>query len=441
MKTLFHDLTVVDVEKRRVLPHTDITVENGIITDISPSGAGEKKKADKIYKLSGRFASPGLINLHAHLFGTGRPSKALGAGKTQERLLKFIATPIGKRVMNAIVAFSAKTQLRSGVTTLRTSGDMVGSDLALKKKVSAGKGGARGLRLIVPGYALTVPGGHGDGTFAKTGRTPDELVKLVDEAAAAGADYIKICITGGVMDSKKRGEPGEVRMSAEEVKAVCDRAHELGKKVAAHAQSPEGVRIAALNGVDTIEHGAPADEESIAAIKARGGAMVVTYSPALPLAALSPEITKLGDTARYNSGVVLRGMTKGAHKFSAAGVKVGIGTDASCPFCTQYGTWREAVYFKNAMGVSREKALYTATLGNAEVLGLEKVTGSIAVGKSADFMLLKDNPLDDLSALAKPQKVVAGGRVVYSFWLMRIKKIEEILDKLTEDVQWAKIIY
>lgn len=98
MKTLFHDLTVVDVEKRRVLPHTDITVENGIITDISPSGAGEKKKADKIYKLSGRFASPGLINLHAHLFGTGRPSKALGAGKTQERLLKFIATPIGKRV-------------------------------------------------------------------------------------------------------------------------------------------------------------------------------------------------------------------------------------------------------------------------------------------------------------------------------------------------------
>lgn len=441
MKTLFHDLNVVDVEKRRVLTHADITVEDGIIVDISPSGVGEKKKADRVYKLSGRYAAPGLINLHAHLFGTGRPSKALGGGKTQERLLKFIATPVGKRVLNAIVAFSALTQLKSGVTTLRTSGDMMGSDLALKKKISAGKGAARGLRLIVPGYALTVPGGHGDGTFARTGRTEEELEALVDQAVQEGADYIKICITGGVMDSKKRGEPGEVRMSAQQVKAVCDRAHASGKKVAAHAQSPEGVRIAAFNGVDTVEHGAPTDEKSIEALKSRGGAMVVTYSPALPLAALSPEITKLGDTARYNSGVVLRGMTKGAHQMSAAGVLVGTGTDASCPFCTQYGTWREAVYFQNAMGVSREKALYTATLGNAEVLGLSSVTGSIAVGKSADFILLKDNPLDDLSALAKPRKVVAGGRVISSAGIVRNKKIEELLDKLTEEVQWAKIIY
>ena len=441
MRTLFHNLTLVDVEKRALIKNTDITVENGLIAEIAPSKAEYKKKADRVVRATGLYAVPGLVNLHAHLFGSGRPSKALGGGKAQQRLIKFVGTPIGRRVLNALTEFSAATQLRSGVTTLRTSGDLMDSDLNLKKKTAAGKGAARGLRLIVPGYALTAPGGHGAGTFALTGETEEDFVKLVDEAVSKGADYIKICITGGVMDAKKKGEPGEVKMTPEQVGTVCERAHALGKKVAAHTQSTLGARIAAECGVDTIEHGAPMDAESIAALKARGGAMVVTYSPALPLAVLPSKVTKLSDLARYNSGVVMRGMTQGAHQSAASGVAVGTGTDASCPFCTQYGTWREALYFAAATGVSREKALYTATLGNAAILGLDSVTGSIAVGKSADFFFVKENPFDDLTALAKPVKVVASGRYVRFPFILRNKNIEDILDKVTEDIQWRKITF
>lgn len=437
------DCTVIDVENGcALLPHTDVYIRGGKIEKIVPSG--EKAQADKDghgradgYKTvngAGKFAVPGLVNLHVHLFGTGRPSKALGGGKAQQRLLAFIHTALGRRILAAMVESSARNELLSGVTTLRAVGDLFGSDIALKRKTDAGKGAAAGLRMFVSGMAITAPGGHGAGTFARTAETPEEFEKLVEKNVSEGADFIKICITGGVMDAKKRGEPGEVKMTQAQVSAVCSRAHALGKKVAAHVQSKAGAELAAIGGVDTIEHGAPLTEESVRLLRKRKGAQVVTCSPALPCARLPHEVTKLGEAASYNSEVVMQGMIDGAAQAAAAGIAVGIGTDASCPFCTQYNMWREVLWFEKCMYISAAEALYTATLGNARILGVGDETGSIREGKSADILLLEGDPLADLTALRDIDCMFAKGRFISHPKPKRLPAIEAQLDRLTEEL-------
>ena len=428
MKNILSDCNIVDVENGcRILEKRDICFEKGKIVEITEHKEG--RTDGKIIPANGKFAVPGLINLHVHLFGTGAPSKVLSGGKAQETLLKFVKTALGKKVLAMLVGSAAKTQLNSGVTTLRSVGDFCNSDIAVKRKTAAGKGAARGLKMVVSGPAITVSGGHGAGTFAVYADDLKELEKLVDRNVAAGCDFIKICVTGGVMDGK-RGEPGELKMSAEQVKAVCDRAHAHGMKVAAHAEGKKGVDISAMYGVDTIEHGAVMNPESIEALKARKGAVVATYSPALPYCVLSPEVTKLNEDSTYNSQIVLEGMRASSRQAYDAGVAVGMGTDSSCPFCTQYDFWREVVYFHKVGGFTPEQSLRVATLGNAGILGMDKITGSIEVGKSADIILVDSNPVDDLTVLRNVRTVIASGRVIRKPSVKRNKMIEEELDTI-----------
>ena len=430
MDLFFGNVNIADVLTGAVYKG-NIAVKGGRIVgigDVSP------EKGMKVIDCEGMYAAPGLINLHVHLFGTGRPAKALGGGKAQERLVRLVRTPVGKAVLYKIMESNAETELKSGVTTIRTVGDFSGVDFKLKRNVEKGRSRARGLRMLVSGHAITVAGGHGAGTFALTGNTSEELEKLVDDAVREGADLIKICITGGVMDAKRRGAPGEVRMELPFVKAVCDRAHSYGKKVASHVQSSLGAEIAVRGGVDTIEHGAPIEGGTAEIFGSRGGAVVVTYSPAIPNALLGAEATKLDETAKFNSEVVMNGMTECAKSAPAYGIKIGLGTDASCPFCTQSGMWRELVYYSKRVGVTPGEAVRTATLGNAEILGIADETGSISVGKSADIVILKENPLKDPRAYSEIEYISARGRLLVKPKPSKMPDIEALLDKITEEL-------
>lgn len=420
---------VVDVaDGCKVLAGRDIFVKDGKIVAVKPHG--EIPEGYKVRDMKGQYALPGLINLHAHLFGTGAPSKIISGGKAQQVVLKLVNSRLGKFVLSRLVESAAKQQLMSGVTTLRAVGDFRNSDLELAAKLRAGKGPARGLRMFASGPAITVAGGHGAGTFALTAETPEDLAALAKANIDAGADFVKICITGGVTDAKKRGEPGELKMNAEQVAAVCKVAHERGKKVAAHIQSKEGMEIAADCGVDTAEHGALMSENAVAKLKARGGAVVATFSPAIAYFKIPVEITKLGEDSVFNSEIVMNGMKDAAHQAAENGVRVGLGTDCSCPFCTQYGTWREVVYFNRAGGFSVADSLYTATLGNAAILGIDRLTGSVEEGKSADLIFVNGNPVDDLTVLSDVACVVAQGREIAKPKVKRNKKIDKLLDDM-----------
>lgn len=389
---------------------------------------GDVPRGYTIYDLNGKYLCPGLINLHAHLFGTGKPSKALGGGSAQKALVNLTKTKLGHKVADSLVKSNVTQAVNSGVTTVRSSGDFCYSDVRARDNIRKGK--YIGPRLIVPGPAITCIGGHGDGTFAQTDDDPEILATFVDERKNNNVDYIKICVTGGVMDAKVKGEPGVVKMTLEQTKRVCDKAHEYGYMVASHTESSKGIEIALEGGVDTIEHGSFLDDSLVSLFKEKKSAFIVTTSPAFPLAKLPSEITQLNELCIYNSEVVMDGMIQGAKRSLKEGIPVGLGTDASCPLVTPYNMWREIDYFSRFYDVSNGFALHTATLGNAKIIGIDNITGSVEDGKCADLIVVSKNPLEDISALRNVDMVMANGTLIRNPQVNRNEQVEEWLDTL-----------
>ncbi len=427
-KKVFLNAKTFDGYKDSDIKKCAIFVEDEKIVGISYDENPDTRGYDVI-DLNGKFVVPGLVNPHVHLFGTGMPSKVISGGNSQKAVMKIVNTKLGDAILGILVKSAARQQLLSGVTTVRAVGDFKYSDVKLRDKINSGK--VIGPRLKVSGPAITVPGGHGDGTFSMTSDTEDGLRALVRKNKEAGVDFIKICVTGGVIDAKVRGEPGEVKMNEAQTAAVVDEAHKLGLRVASHTESFKGVEITAKTGVDTVEHGAPLTPEMAEEMKKTSSAMVVTYSPALPLQKLDPSITKLDPICVYNTGIVVDNMTQGAKDCIENDILLGMGTDSSCPFATQYNMWREVYFFQKRVGVSNAYALSVATLNNAKVVGVDDVTGTIEKGKCADMIVMSRNPLDDLTALRDLDMIVVRGKIIENPRPKRNGNIERELDGIS----------
>ena len=236
-------------------------------------------------------------------------------------------------------------------------------------------------------------------------------------------------ITGGVLDAKEKGVPGELKMKPEMVKAVCDKAHAAGYKVAAHVESPEGVKVALENGVDSIEHGAKPDDEMLRLFKEKNAFLCTTISPAVPYALFDRSLTNATEVEQYNGNIVFEGIVECSKAALANDIPVVLGNDVGCPWITQYDFWRELCYFHKYTGVSNAFALYTATKRSAELAGIGDVTGNIEVGKCADMIVTKENPLDNLAALRNVDMVIARGRVIDKPKVRINKLVEQELDK------------
>ena len=356
--------------------------------------------------LGGKYLMPGLINLHVHLAGNGKPQKKQ---RDNEKLVRrLMGTGLSRAVAYHVVADFARLEVMSGVTTIRTVGGLGDFDTRLRDEIAAG---ARpGPRILAANEGISVPGGHMAGSVAVAAADIPEAMAQVDRAREQGVDLIKLMITGGVMDAKAKGVPGELKMPPEMVKAVCDRAHSLGYPVAAHVESTEGVRVALENGVDSIEHGAKLDERLIRLFRDRGACLCTTLSPALPYALFDRSVTHATEVEQFNGNVVFEGIIACAKAALENDIPVVLGNDVGCPWITQYDFWRELCYFRKYVGVSNAFALHTATGRAAEVMGLGSVTGTIEVGKSADLIVTRGNPLADLRALRSVDMVVARGR-------------------------------
>lgn len=399
-----------------------ILVEDGIIKEISSDTS--KLDGVKCIDLGGKYLMPGLINLHVHLPGSGMPS----ATKKQNK--KFVdwlmSNPISRYVLYLYCAHFAKVELNSGVTTIRTVGGLGNIDSRIRDNSAAGK--LLAPRLLVSNMAVSVKDGHMAGVLAYEAKDPEDGRHYVREIAKTHPDLIKLMITGGVLDAKKAGEPGVLRMSPDIVKACCEEAHSLGFKVAAHVESTAGVRVALESGVDTIEHGAKLGEEEIELFKNSNSAHVLTFSPAIPLCKF--DLTVSGGTPlhKINGEVIFDGMIDCARKCLDNGITVGLGTDTACPFVTHYDMWRELNYYHNFIGVDNASALHTATKINATIAGIDDVTGSVEIGKSADFLVIDNNPLENLEALRNPNEVYIRGRRIKHPKNKKIAYVEEELD-------------
>ena len=380
----------------------------------------------KIIDLDGRYIMPGLINMHVHLAGNGKPQKKQ---RDNEKLVKtLMGTALSRAVAYKVVSDFARTELLSGVTTIRTVGGLGDFDTRLRDEVASGK--KIGPRILAANEGISVPGGHMAGSVAVAVASIDEALRQLEHAENEKVDLVKLMITGGVLDAKEKGVPGELKMKPEMVKAVCDKAHAAGYKVAAHVESPEGVKVALANGVDSIEHGAKPDDEMVRLFKEKNAFLCTTISPAVPYALFDRSLTNATEVEQYNGNIVFEGIVECSKAALANDIPVVLGNDVGCPWITQYDFWRELCYFHKYTGVSNAFALYTATKRSAELAGIGNVTGSIEVGKCADMIVTKNNPLDNLEALRNVDMVIARGRVIDSPKVKINKLVERELDRL-----------
>ena len=393
------------------------------IVDIRPDT--DKLNGFQTIDLNGQYVLPGLINMHVHLPANGKPKEKPSDPKKAVKLITSCG--MMRKVGIKMCEGYAKTELLSGVTTIRTVGGVADFDTIIRDAAAAGK--ILAPRVLASNMAVSVPGGHMAGSLAYEAKSAEEAVMYVEKIAEEKPDLIKLMITGGVMDAEVVGEPGVLRMQPELVRAACERAHALGMKVAAHVESPEGVRVALENGVDSIEHGAKPTEEILQLMKDRGAFQISTISPALPYALFDRNISHATYEQQENGKVVFDGIVSMAKACLAAGIPVGLGTDTGCPYITHYDMWRELYYFVKYCGVTPAFALYSATLLNAQLAGIGDRTGSIEKGKSADLIVCKENPLQSFSALRILSMVVKEGYRIENPIVKKMPEVERELDK------------
>ena len=383
-----------------------VLTEGDKITGLVP--ADKIPAGCEMVDLQGGYLMPGLINMHVHLAGNGKPQKKQRDNEALTK--KLMGSALSRAVTYRVVAGFAKTELMSGVTTIRTVGGLGDFDTRLRDEIADGK--RVGPRILSANRGISVPGGHMAGSVAVAADSIEAALAQIEQSEKENVDLIKLMITGGVLDAKAKGVPGELKMAPEMVKAVCEKAHKKGYKVAAHVESPEGVKVALANGVDSIEHGAKADEEMIRLFQEHKAFLCTTISPALPYALFDRSVSNASEVEQYNGNIVFDGIISCAKAALENGIPVVLGNDVGCPWITQYDFWRELYYFQKYVGVSNSFALYTATGRSAELAGIGDITGTITPGKCADMIVTEGNPLEDLRYLRRVRMVVARGNMI-----------------------------
>ena len=359
-----------------------------------------------IYDISGKTIMPGLIDGHVHI-------RSYAGTDRSDFYLWGQATFYEEQVLHA--ARNARTALEAGVTTLR---DAAGARLEVAVKHATDQQLLDGARVIVAGF-VGMTGGHGD-LFSppaverrpyQTADGADECRKLVRAYARDGVDWIKICTSGGVLSI---GDESNWRnYTLDEVRTIVDEAHALGKRVAAHAHTREGVRQALDGLVDSIEHGSSLDAELIQRMLDQGTWLC-------PTLAVSEQIHETGAqrglpaAALHKNELVRTSRAESARDAAAAGVRMFMGTDTSSILPFGRHAW-ELELLVTLLDVAPMRALQMATREAAHALGLGSQTGVLEAGRWADLLVVDADPLGDIRCLQQPeciQGVFRDGRLL-----------------------------
>ena len=402
-RTLIHCGTLIDGISNTPKSQVTIVVEKNRITEVQ-NGYTSAQANDKVVDMKTRTVMPGWIDMHVHI----------ESETSKDQYLKRMSSNM------ADIAFEsqkyAATTLMAGFTTVR---DLGGSGVNISIRNAINKGLVIGPRIFTSGRTIATTGGHGDPTngisntysvpdYVTNGvvNSPEEGRQAVRQRYKDGSDCIKITATGGVLSIAKNGKGPQ--FTEDEISAIVSTAKDYGFHVAAHAHGAEGMKRAIRAGVTTIEHGTFMDDEAIALFKKHGAYYVPTIIAG----------KTVGDSVKvpgyYHPLVVPKAIETSKQiaetfaKAYKAGVKVAFGTDAGV-FPHGYNA-KEFQYMVEG-GMPMMEAIKSATIVNAEILGMKSELGSVEKGKLADIVAVEGDPLKDAKAMMNVAFVMKEGKI------------------------------
>ncbi len=360
-----------------------ILIEGGRISQV---GAVADRVLQDVAVLDahGAWVLPGLSDIHCHLC------------YDFPRRFRNVTDP----AIGVVSIGNAAAKLAAGVTLVRDLGAMAQRNVALADAVKDGR--VEGPMMVTSGDMISAVGGHMH-HYSRQVSSIEDMRRAVNDQIDAGAEWIKLMVSGGLAVSGERWE--DLQLSGAHTRAAVEEAHSRGIRVAAHAHPKEAILSAIASGCDTIEHATCIDEEVIDALLTNDVAIVPTLAVYDRIATGANGIDLILQKAAQDVWALKVPALQAAY---AAGVRIGIGTDSGGSFPAGDISMEVSLLVKH-VGVPVSSALTMASLGNAEILGMAQARGSIDVGKVGDLVLVDADPRADVSALARVSAVVQAG--------------------------------
>ena len=395
--TLIYNGTLIDGNGGESTPNAAILIQNDKIVEVGTEDSvmlpnKEIKKIDS----KGMFILPGFIDAHVHIMANGF--------KMEDNMYNSLSYHFFKGVNNL------KKTINAGVTTVRDAGI---ADIGIKRAVDEGL--IIGPRLLISVMPLSISGGHFD-FWLKSGFDmklsypglpesicdgEDEVRKRVREILRAGADFIKVMVTGGVMSANDGPEHTQFTVNELKVMVQEGKYHD-DIKVMAHGHGVEGIKNALKAGIYSIEHGTYLDDEAIQMMIDQGTYLIPTFLVIIH----NKELAKTGDLPEYSikQAIEIADIhNENIKKAYESGVKIVMGTD--CGVVSHGINLKELGYLCD-IGMSPSEAIMAGTKNAAECLEMDDKIGTIEPGKLADIIICKKDPIFNIKSLGNPENIM-----------------------------------